>query len=139
MTTFPRYGTVDYYTMPTDDPRRILANLVFDAACWRRLTACTDFFDAVLLEWHLWNERRAQSEASTEVSKIAKQQADRGHVHVSYAEIERRRRLTSVESCAVCGTSVELVHPIEEWQFDLLPSLDWVRCESCAGRSAGAA
>jgi hypothetical protein len=46
----------------------------------------------------------------------------------SHDELVRRRRLTSVLSCGVCGVATEVFHPVQHWQYDRLPDVSWVRC-----------
>lgn len=134
MILFPPFGSIDYHTLPHADPRRVLADLVFHANCWRMLVA-SPYLGEVLEEWASLNQRRADGEASTAVSVFAREQTDRGHTHFSYAQIEERRKLVSHVPCDGCGATVTLTHPWLNPDY----SRPAVLCESCAGRSAGAA
>lgn len=44
----------------------------------------------------------------------------------------QRHRVTSVLDCGHCGRAVEVEHPLPREQYDLLPDVSWVRCESCS-------
>jgi hypothetical protein len=87
------------------------------AESWLRFWA-GDFLDD-LVDWRMRAISRDLS-SSLRWSKLGPR----------HAELERLRRIVSVLDCGVCGTATEVVHPIEPWQFDLLPDTSWVRCDA---------
>jgi hypothetical protein len=138
MKIVPPYGTFNWGLLTKSDPRKILAALVHDAWCWRTLRESGHVAD-LLDEWREWHDRRRHREASWAVSALAKEMAAGGWSWLSYAELERRRRLTSVVDCGGCAGQAELVHPLPIERFEMLPDTSWARCETCAGLEAGAA
>jgi hypothetical protein len=97
-----------------------------EAVAWRWLCQSGHVLD-LIAEWSEWDRRRVASETSQQLSA-----AGRWSGGTSYAELRRRRRLTSVHPCHICGESVEIVHPMPKAWFDALPRLDFVRCPSHA-------
>ncbi|GAB3459121.1 hypothetical protein [Actinophytocola sediminis] len=107
-------------------PRVAYQRLAADAGSWRLLNRSPHVAE-LLAEWMEWDTRRQSRESSWDISAL------RGRWnHLTYAELERRRRLVSVLSCARCGTAVEMVHPFldEDWN---MPS---IRCGRCVERTA---
>lgn len=129
----PAYGSSAFHQLAIGDERRVIAEVLWYAACWRRLIE-SPYIAQILAEWSEWDQRRVLREASWAVSSAAKERADDGWSWLSYAELEERRRLTSILPCADCGSDVELVHPFldENWNAPL------VTCNACAleGRAA---
>lgn len=101
-----------------------------EAFAWRWLCQSEHVLD-LIREWSEWDRRRVLSETSRELSA-----AGRWSGGTSYAELERRRRLTSVVPCGRCGRQVELVHPLPERRWRQLPDLTWVRCPDHAEAAA---
>lgn len=93
-----------------------------EAVAWRMLAESEHILD-LLGEWSEWDRRRTDRQTSHDIA--AARTWKRG---LTYEELRRRRRLTSVHDCAVCGSAVEVEHPLTEEQFAALPRLDWVRC-----------
>lgn len=58
------------------------------------------------------------------------------HKVAARRDILARRPITSVKPCHVCGIPVEILHPISEENYALLPDLSWVRCPEHAGVAA---
>lgn len=93
---------------------------------WRVLCSSPHVLD-LIAEYVEWTQRKVISETSAQLSA-----AGRWTLGLTYAELRERRRLTSVHPCGACGSSVEMTHPLEPWQFDRLPDLSWVRCPAHA-------
>lgn len=123
--TVPPHGSPAWYTLPCDDPRRILADLVHDARCWRTLRESPVVAELIDI-WREWHDRLQVRETSWAISGAADWAAESRHL--SYRELARRRRVVSVLACNVCGTATEVVHPIPREHFAALPCTDWVRC-----------
>lgn len=128
----PVFGSPAWHVLPLRDPRRILAELVHDARSWRTLRESPHVAE-LIDDWMEWHNRRLHRAASHQVAAYAKAMGNRGYRWLSYRELERRRRLVSVEHCAKCGRALELVHPWPEWQIERLPDLSWVRCPEHEG------
>lgn len=113
----------------TDDPvivpRSEWIQLVLDAECYRKLLESPHIAE-LLAEHTEWDRRKSLREASWQVSEAAKGSAQGW---VSYAELERRRRLTSILPCGRCGEPVEMVHPFLDDNWECPPIL----CRACAG------
>lgn len=105
------------------------------ARSWWTLVS-SPYIAEILCEWSEWDLRRRHREASWAVSRGAKEMAERGWSWLSYKELERRRRLTSVVTCGGCGGDAEITHPVTEEQFSTFPATPWARCESCARGAA---
>lgn len=123
----PVYGSPAWRMLPDGDPRREVAAVLHDAACWRRLCE-SPYLAEILAEWVEWDTRRRYREASWAVSEGAREMAARGWTWLSYAELEKRRRLTSTLPCGHCGTPVTLEHPLPDQHANRLPDVSWVRC-----------
>jgi hypothetical protein len=104
-------SAVDVIAIPRNEWHRMK---VF-AESWLRFWAGDHLDD--LVDWRIRSISRDLS-SSLRWSKLGPR----------HAELERRRRITSVLECSACGVAVEVEHPIEPWQFDLLPDTSWVRC-----------
>lgn len=126
----PALGSAEWLALAEQDPRKLaaavrpaLAHLVDSTpdviAARMRIE-----LDAFATAW-----RRVHKEASAEMSRA---RTDLGYgIGPSYAELVRRRQLTSTAPCGVCGTAVTLAHPLAEEYAARLPDLSWVRCADC--------
>ena len=50
----------------------------------------------------------------------------------TYAELERRRQLTSDTPCGECGVTVTITHPVPDQYANRLDDMSWARCDTCA-------
>lgn len=85
------------------------------ATAWRILANSPHILD-LLAEWAEWHQRRGQRDVSHAISGPDGYWTLRAGAP-SYAELRRRRELTSTLPCSDCGTPVVLVHPFldENW------------------------
>jgi hypothetical protein len=118
-------------------PRSDFTELVVAAHRWHTLLESPHCAD-LLGEWLEWRQRRDLRQVSHAFSAgLDWQVASRTP---AYAELRRRRTLTSTLPCGGCGEQATLTHPLPDHHAALLPDVSWVRCGRCyMSRSAVAA
>jgi hypothetical protein len=109
-------------------PRDVYDQLVVQAGAWQMLCASEHVLD-LLAEWVEWDQRRTTAQTSHDVSAAVDWRLRAGAP--SYAELARRRQLTTDTVCGACGTGVTLVHPLPDEHADHPDDLSWVRCDRC--------
>jgi hypothetical protein len=100
-----------------------------DAARLWWLLVSSSHVDELLSEWWEWHDRRALRQTSYAVAGGLDWRAVASAP--TYAELERRRRLTTETPCGACGRTVTLVHPLPDELAARLPDLSSVRCPRC--------
>lgn len=102
--------------------------LVVDAGAWRMLRDSEHILD-LLAEWLEWDRRRTVRQISGAFSEGMDWSLRAGAP--TYAELERRRQLTSEAACGECGATVTLYHPLRDEHSARLPDTSWARCAAC--------
>lgn len=129
MTATPPPETV---TIPRTEYQRLL-----HAAMFAETLDSSPHVAELIAEYLDWNERRILGETSHAISAGLDWRA--AARVPTYAELERRRQLTTDTPCGTCRRTVTLVHPLPDELAARLPDLSSARCQQCSTLRAVAA
>jgi hypothetical protein len=100
------------------------------AACWAL------WWSPASVSYRAEQAERAYAERIRAVSHDLSTATRWSAIGPSHTELVRRRRLTSVLPCGLCGEDTEVEHPLPPEHYAALPSTHWVRCANHAAVAA---
>lgn len=123
----PWVGTAEWAELADGDPRKRAA-VIYAALDWARQNTLAAQEERAELEHYV--DQAALKQAAVAMAEMWR---DRHEYQEPYAVLQERRRLVSILACP-CGVDVEVVHPLTDEQFALLPDVSWVRCPEHVGK-----